>query len=43
MKNYGHLFDIFEGGLSNPDVNKTFTDVIMFLNSCNKSYQRVKH
>lgn len=34
MKNYGHLFDIFEGGLSNPDVKKTFAEVITFLNSC---------
>jgi acetyl esterase/lipase len=33
MKNYGHLFDIFEGGLSNPDVHKTFTEVINFLNN----------
>jgi len=33
MKNYGHLFDVFEGGLSNPDVHKTFTEVIAFLNN----------
>jgi acetyl esterase/lipase len=33
MKNYGHLFDLFEGGLSNPDVNKAFAEVIKFLNS----------
>lgn len=34
MKNYGHVFDLFEGGLSNPDVSKVFNEVIDFLNSC---------
>jgi acetyl esterase/lipase len=29
----GHLFDIFEGGLSNPSVNNTFQEVLTFLNN----------
>lgn len=33
LKNYGHLFDIFEGGLSNPDVNRVFSEVVNFMNS----------
>jgi acetyl esterase/lipase len=33
MKNYGHVFDLFEGGLSNPDVRKAFNEVIVFLNN----------
>lgn len=32
LKNYGHLFDIFEGGLSNPDVNRVFSEVVNFMN-----------
>lgn len=30
---YGHLFDVFEGGLSNPDVLNTFQQVLSFLGS----------
>lgn len=32
VKNYGHLFDVFEGGLSNPVISKVFYEVIDFLN-----------
>jgi len=31
MKNYDHVFDLFAGGLSNPDIQKAFDDVIIFL------------
>jgi len=33
VSGYGHVFDLFEGGLSNPDVSKVFAEVITFLNS----------
>lgn len=33
LSNYGHLFDIFEGGLSNPNVNNVFQEVLTFLNN----------
>ena len=32
VKNYGHAFDLLEGGLSNPDISKVFLEVIDFLN-----------
>jgi acetyl esterase/lipase len=31
MKNYGHVFDLFEGGLSNPEVNKVFEQMAVFI------------
>lgn len=33
VKNYGHVFDLFEGGLTNPEISKVFTEVMDFLNS----------
>ena len=33
MKNYGHDFDISEGGLKNPVVYNAFKEVIVFLNN----------
>ena len=34
MKNYDHVFDLRQGGLSNPDIYKVFNEVIAFLNNC---------
>jgi len=31
MKNYGHVFDFFEGGLGNPDIEDAFKNVLVFL------------
>lgn len=31
MNNYGHLFDVFEGGLSNPRIADVFHEVLLFL------------
>ena len=31
MKNYGHVFDAFGGGLANPDVANVFNEVVSFL------------
>ena len=36
MKNYGHLFDVFEGGMSNPRVTDVFNEVLVFLNRYSK-------
>ncbi len=33
VKNHGHVFDLFEGGLSKPEVSEVFNEVIGFLNS----------
>jgi acetyl esterase/lipase len=32
VENHGHVFDLFEGGLSNPDISKVFNEVLDFLN-----------
>lgn len=32
MNNYNHVFDLLEGGLSNPDIAKVFEEVRVFLN-----------
>lgn len=32
LNNYGHVFDLMEGGLTNPDISKVFADVLAFIN-----------